>query len=142
MPNIEELLSAICERSAQAVTSQAGIDSEPLRRHLQATLGRPAGDPGSFLADPLFEGAFGWLTADRTMAELSGTLLDPALVAAMDEEKPIGGRAEVAMTSFGTLPSRATENCTATRPRSRPRRELSGMTAYQFRRTALSNCNR
>ncbi|WP_437296002.1 DEAD/DEAH box helicase [Sorangium sp. So ce426] len=72
-------------RAARAAVSQLGLASEPLLRHLQATLQRRAGEPGSFLAEPVFEATFGWQEDPRTMAALSGALLHPHVVRALDQ---------------------------------------------------------
>lgn len=78
------LVQELRRRSARAVLSILSPASDPLRRHLAELFERPAGEPGSFLADPVIEATFGWKAAEQTMAELSGGLLDPRLVAAMD----------------------------------------------------------
>src|SRR5207248_1514308 len=82
---LEQTLSALTERSAFSVLSQSGFASEPLRRYLQELLRKPAGIGESFLADPVFEAAFGWRTADESIEDLSGELLDPDLVRALND---------------------------------------------------------
>lgn len=72
-------------RAARAVLSQIGPTSEPLRRHLRQLFERPPGEPGSFLADPVFEAMFSWETDDCSMSDLSGSLLHPNLIDAMDK---------------------------------------------------------
>ncbi|MGH8473719.1 MAG: DEAD/DEAH box helicase, partial [Gammaproteobacteria bacterium] len=64
--------------------SQIGLTSEPLRRHLREIFERSAGEPGSFLADPVFEAMFPWEADDCPMSDFAGSLLHPELVAAMD----------------------------------------------------------
>jgi ATP-dependent helicase YprA (DUF1998 family) len=78
------LTSELARRAARAALSQLGIRSEALRRFLRTRLEQPAGEPGSFIAEPVFEAMFGWKTADRTMRDLAGPFLHPDLVGAMD----------------------------------------------------------
>ncbi|WP_434617158.1 DEAD/DEAH box helicase [Azospirillum sp. B2RO_4] len=87
--SLPSFLETLAERSAFSVISRAGLRSEPLRAYLRSVLAVPPGHPGSFLADPVFEPAFGWQPADATMAELAGTLLDPRLVDALDQHTPV-----------------------------------------------------
>lgn len=65
-----------------------GFSNAPLRRHLLSLFSRGYGEPGCFLADPVFEATFGWRTAEKKMSQLSGALLHPSVVNAMD--KPWG----------------------------------------------------
>ncbi|MGK2870735.1 MAG: DEAD/DEAH box helicase [Alphaproteobacteria bacterium] len=84
-PYFSELLPVLAERSKLAAISRLGYANEPLRRHLSEMFDRPYGEPGAFLGDPTFEAVFGWRIADSSMADLSGSLLSPSLVQAMDE---------------------------------------------------------
>ncbi|QCG89137.1 DEAD/DEAH box helicase [Azospirillum sp. TSH100] len=84
--SLNTLISAIAERSAYAVISQSGLNSEPLREHLRHRLVRFPGLGESFLADPVLEAAFGWRPAAATMGDLAGSLLDPRLVQILDGE--------------------------------------------------------
>jgi len=79
-----ELLPVLAERSKLGVIGRLGFDNVPLRHHLTEMFNRPYGEPGAFLADPAFEAVFGWRGADQKMGDLSGSLLTPALVQAMD----------------------------------------------------------
>lgn len=86
------LLPELSTRSARATISKLGFSNRPLRRHLMALFGRGYGEAGCFLGDPVFEATFGWKPADVDMASLSGGLLHPDLVSAM--EKPWGDNAK------------------------------------------------
>jgi DEAD/DEAH box helicase domain-containing protein len=97
-------LDAIAERSAYATIAQAGLDSEPLRRHLRDCLVRPPGTPGSFLADPVVEAGFDWKRADKRMAELTGGLLRPELIEALDQRDPVNPDEQRARYRFGGAP--------------------------------------
>ena len=80
-----ELLPVLAERSKLAAISRLGFANAPLHRHLGEMFDRPYGESGAFLADPAFEAVFGWRSAEPSMADLSGSLLTPSLVQAMDE---------------------------------------------------------
>lgn len=86
---LASVLRNLADRSAFSVISQMGFRSEPLRAHLRNILAVPPGSPGSFLADPVFEPAFGWQRAETTMDELAGSLLDEGLVDALDQTAPV-----------------------------------------------------
>ena len=81
---ISDLIADLATRSGRAIMSQLGLRSQALRDHLTALYAREPGQPGALLADPVFEGAFGWRLADTDMAGLaSAGLLNADLVAAM-----------------------------------------------------------
>ena len=79
------LIKDLNTRAARAVVSQIGMNSDELRQHLQNIFEQEPGDGGSFLADPVFEATFPWKLAGATMNDLSGTLLHPDLMDAMDQ---------------------------------------------------------
>lgn len=74
-------------RSVRAILSKLGPVSTPLREHLLRSLNVFAGEPGSFLADPVFEGTFNWEENPLTLEQLSRSLLHPKLVKALDTQK-------------------------------------------------------
>ena len=78
------LLPELSTRAARATVGILGFSNAPLRRHLLSLFSRGYGEPGCFLADPVFEATFGWRTAEKKMSQLSGTLLHPSVVNAMD----------------------------------------------------------
>ncbi|MBU2489048.1 MAG: DEAD/DEAH box helicase, partial [Proteobacteria bacterium] len=80
-----ELTMELSRRAARATISQMGTASAALSRHLRERFERSAGEPGSFLADPVFEAGFGWQEAAPIMADLAGDLLAAELVKAMDQ---------------------------------------------------------
>src|ERR1043166_9970279 len=80
-----DVLSEVKRRSAEAVIAQSGLLHEGLRRHLRELLGGDDPSLGALLQEPVLEGAHPFVTADETMAALSGSLLHPDLVAALDE---------------------------------------------------------
>lgn len=82
------LLPELSTRAARATVGILGFSNAPLRRHLLSLFSRGYGEPGCFLADPVFEATFGWRTAEKKMSQLSGTLLHPSVVNAMN--KPWG----------------------------------------------------
>jgi len=78
------LTDELGRRATSALLGDLAPTSDPLRHYLRDLLSGPAGTPGSFLADPVFEPIFEWETASESMADLSGSLLHPDLVEAMD----------------------------------------------------------
>ena len=87
-----EMLDTLATRAGHGTVSWLGFSNKALRRHLLEVFDRAYGDTGSFLADPAFEAVFGWQTATKTMSELSGNLLNPLLVKAMDQPDPTLGK--------------------------------------------------
>ena len=88
-PYFSNLLPELSTRAARATVSRLGFSNVPLRAHLMETFSKEYGQRGAFLADPVFEATFGWQASDQTMSSLSGGLLNPELIAAMDQ--PPGG---------------------------------------------------
>ena len=83
--NIPDLIRDLSTRSGRAILSQLGLRSPALRAHLAKLYAREPGEPGSLLADPVVEAAFGWKVADTDMLSLAKTkLLTEDLVRAMD----------------------------------------------------------
>jgi len=53
--HFESLTRELATRAARATLGQLGLTSDPLREHLRGLFETPAGAPGSFLAEPVFE---------------------------------------------------------------------------------------
>lgn len=79
-----EVLNEVRRRSAEAVIAQSGLAHEGLRRHLRTVLGGNDPAVGAMLQEPVLEGAHPFVTEDVTMDALTGSLLHPDLVTAMD----------------------------------------------------------
>ena len=79
-----------------------GFSNQALRAHLREAFASAYGEQGSFLGDPVFEATFGWAPADKSLGELSGSLLCPSLVAALNE--PPGGKDSEYRFAVGTRP--------------------------------------
>lgn len=79
------LINQLNRRSFRAVLSQLGFQSKPLNKYLEGVWSNNAGISGSFLADPVFESTFGYKTANKTLKQLSGKLIEPALINALDK---------------------------------------------------------
>jgi len=76
-------IERVRQRAASAAVSWSALASQPLRAHLLETLAERNGRH-SFMADPVVEVANTWSTADPTLASLSGRLLQPELVSALE----------------------------------------------------------
>src|SRR5688572_3453590 len=79
-----ETLAEIKRRTTEAVIAQSGLAHEGLRRHLGALLGGEDPQAGGLLQQAVLEGAHPFVTTDEPIAALSGSVLHPALVAALD----------------------------------------------------------
>ena len=83
--SISNLIEDLSTRSGRAILSQLGLRSPALRDYLGKLYALGPGEPGSLLADPVVEAAFGWKVADTDMHGLSRSgLLRKDLVRAMD----------------------------------------------------------
>ena len=83
--SISNLIQDLSTRSGRAILSQLGLRSPALREYLAKLYARDPGDPGSLLADPVLEAAFGWNVAEADMQVLAESgLLRDELVSAMD----------------------------------------------------------
>jgi DEAD/DEAH box helicase domain-containing protein len=88
--DIAALIDNLSTRAADAAIARNRIVHAPLREALRDRVRLPAGAPGAFIAEPLFEAMFGWRTAEQSMQQLADTgLLHPALVAALAKDRPI-----------------------------------------------------
>ena len=89
MPNtvrISNLIQDLSTRSGRAIISQLGLRCPALRQYLAKLYAREPGEPGSLLADPVVEAAFGWKLSNIQMLELSRNgFLRSELVSAMDK---------------------------------------------------------
>ena len=84
--SISNLIQDLSTRSGRAILSQLGLRSSALREYLKKLYAREPGEPGSLLADPVLEAAFGWKLADVDMQGLARSgLLRPELISAMDK---------------------------------------------------------
>lgn len=79
------LFEQINRRSVEATVGVLGIKSNGLRQHLRAELSDRNNPENRLLSDPVFEATYPWQPYDRTFNDLSGELLNPALVEAMDQ---------------------------------------------------------
>ncbi len=78
------LIKDLVNRSANSTIGLLNIANEPLTNLLKDKFTSPPGESGCLLGDPVFEGKFGWKEADMSMQDLSGNLLTPSLVEAME----------------------------------------------------------
>lgn len=83
MQYFESLVDQLTKRAARATLGQFGLRSKPLREFLWQSFSQPPGKDGAFLADPVFEATFGWKPHTESMRDLSGGLLNRAIVKAM-----------------------------------------------------------
>ncbi|WP_172330334.1 DEAD/DEAH box helicase [Mangrovicoccus sp. HB161399] len=78
-------LSSIAARAASAIVARGNIRSDAARAMLLRRLSAAPGQDDSLIAPPVYEAARIWQAAEPDMAQLSGALLRPDLVNALDE---------------------------------------------------------
>ena len=81
---LSEALARLSSNAASSVVARGRIASSGLNAALLRRLSGEPGEKDSFLADPVFEAALTWKSADCTLNDLSGGLLHPELVDALD----------------------------------------------------------
>ena len=81
---IEATLTRLGEIGASSVVARARIASPGLNAALRRRLAARPGTADALLADPIFEAARTWKSADRSLDALAGDLLDARLVDALD----------------------------------------------------------
>ncbi|MDF1688800.1 MAG: DEAD/DEAH box helicase [Cycloclasticus sp.] len=79
----KNIIEQIADRSVEATISILGVTDEGLRLHLAEEFNKQEKGFG-LLADPIFESMFPWEKSDKRMKDLSGNLLLPSLIKAMD----------------------------------------------------------
>ena len=77
MIELARLLKTLPRDAAEAIVGMARLSSSDLKAHLSTTLGAPAGQTGSVLAEPFLEGAFPWQPQEGGWAGLPPGLLHP-----------------------------------------------------------------
>jgi len=80
----KNIIGQLSRRAIEASVGIWGINNKALRQHLVDEFGIN-GHKSSFLADPVFESLYAWEPAKPKMNELSGSLLQSSLIAAMDQ---------------------------------------------------------
>lgn len=80
---LNEALQAVAQRSAQAMVARANTSQPGLNQFLTRKLSESAGNPGSVLADPVFEIARNWKPSSQTLGDMEGKLLSSDLVEAL-----------------------------------------------------------
>ena len=80
----QNLLEQTAQKSVEATINILGITDKGLRKHLVQALDSNKNKLG-LLADPVFESMFPWEKVDTPMSSLSGNLLEPSLIDAMDK---------------------------------------------------------
>ncbi len=81
----QKLFRQLKDHGVRASVSGLQLANTPLRRRVGQYLSQEMGKSGSLLADPVFEATFPWKSADKKMVDLAGTLLESALVDALDK---------------------------------------------------------
>jgi len=80
----------IAGRVAEAVLSRNRIRNPALAAFLRGQFEQPVGTGGSFIADPVVEGAFPWKSGAGSLADLRASgFLSPEIVEALGETKPL-----------------------------------------------------
>ena len=83
--SLVETLSRVAGGTASSVVARGRIASPALNAALLRRLSAEPGEADAFVADPVFEAASVWESAGICMDDLSGNLLHPDLVSALDE---------------------------------------------------------
>ncbi len=94
----EATVTRLGEIGASSVVARARLASPGLNAALRRRLAARPGTADALLADPIFEAARAWKTADHSLDALAGGLLHPRLVDALD------GAAEPERMSRDTVP--------------------------------------
>jgi DEAD/DEAH box helicase domain-containing protein len=82
--NLMQILAGLAQGAAASVVAHGRPASPGLNAALLRRLSSAPGEPDSWLADTIFESAKIWDRADQTFGALSGALLHPRLVDALD----------------------------------------------------------
>lgn len=80
-----EVVDRLIDASSRAVLGLRGFRNAPLRAQVEAMLTQSPGSSDALLAEPVFEAAFGWEAADRTLGDLRGRLLHADVVRALTQ---------------------------------------------------------
>ena len=83
--HLPETLAALSRKAATAMVARGRLASPGLNSALLRRLSDAAGSEDGVLADPVFEASQAWHTAEQTFGDLSGSLLHPRLVNALDD---------------------------------------------------------
>ena len=84
-PFFASLAEQLNRGATRAALGLVSFRSHPLREHLREVFQSAPGTSDSFLADPVFEASFGWRPAEVPLGDLSGRLLHPNVVKALDK---------------------------------------------------------
>lgn len=83
-PFYSKIVPDVLANATEAVLGLRGFRNAALRSHLREAIGSHAGTGDSMLAEPVFEGTFGWKPAEENMRQLADSgLLCPRLVHAL-----------------------------------------------------------
>lgn len=83
-----DAIDEIRRRSAEAILGQTGLNHAGLAAEIRARFGHRDPRVGGLLQEPILEAALPYVLADETLDDLSGRLLHPSLVAALDGAEP------------------------------------------------------
>ena len=76
-------LDLLRSRMTEATIAQSGIQQQGLARHLRSVLASEDVTKGALIRPAIIEGAFPFVPAEKTLQELSGSLLHPSTIAAL-----------------------------------------------------------
>lgn len=77
------LIEQLNRRTQRALVSQFGFRNPVLNDYLTNVLSQPAGQVGSLLADPVFEGTFGYKEGFKSLEQMKGSVFNPSLINGM-----------------------------------------------------------
>lgn len=81
--DFNSLTRRLSRTSSRATASRLGFAHKGLRNWVRDSLGQSAGSDNSLLAEPVFEGTFGWESSGKTWSELAPKLISNELLEAI-----------------------------------------------------------
>src|SRR5690554_441216 len=77
------LIEQLNRRIQRALVGQFGFRNSALNNYLTNVLSQPAGESGSLIADPVFEGKFGYKEGRKSLDEMKGDIFNSTLIDGM-----------------------------------------------------------
>jgi ATP-dependent helicase YprA (DUF1998 family) len=81
-------LKAVRERATEAVLLQSGINNQALSSEIRKRFDSSDIEAGALVREPVLEATYPYVAGDKTLADVSGTLLHPKVVDALTADGP------------------------------------------------------